>query len=183
MDWTRPHGQNAVGDRVSQGTDIRLMSIVYWIARHKQFLNVRNICHFPIATNTIRTAKFDKVRDFVLVASRFRRLSNRYWSTIMNCKYTKVAGIIPAIAGLFAYFSLASTPESPKPISANARLETAIFAGGCFWCVEASFEKVHGVAGVESGYTGGELSNPTYEQVSSQTTKMLQTPGSRSMRS
>jgi peptide-methionine (S)-S-oxide reductase len=43
---------------------------------------------------------------------------------------------------------------------------TAIFAGGCFWCVEADFDKVAGVLSTESGYAGGELKNPTYEQVS-----------------
>ncbi len=44
--------------------------------------------------------------------------------------------------------------------------KTAIFAGGCFWCVEADFEKVPGVKGVVSGFTGGTLENPTYKQVS-----------------
>lgn len=39
---------------------------------------------------------------------------------------------------------------------------TAIFAGGCFWCMEADFEKVEGVSEVISGFTGGELKNPTY---------------------
>ena len=42
---------------------------------------------------------------------------------------------------------------------------TAIFAGGCFWCVEADFEKLKGVSDVVSGYTGGTLANPTYKQV------------------
>ena len=42
----------------------------------------------------------------------------------------------------------------------------AIFAGGCFWCTEADFEKVPGVISAVSGYTGGTLKNPTYEQVS-----------------
>ena len=42
----------------------------------------------------------------------------------------------------------------------------ATFAGGCFWCIEADFEKVEGVLSVTSGYTGGELANPTYKQVS-----------------
>jgi len=46
------------------------------------------------------------------------------------------------------------------------KIETAIFAGGCFWCVEADFEKLPGVVDAESGYTGGQLENPTYEQVS-----------------
>ena len=44
--------------------------------------------------------------------------------------------------------------------------ETAIVAGGCFWCVEADFEKVEGVREVVSGYTGGTLRNPTYKDVS-----------------
>lgn len=43
----------------------------------------------------------------------------------------------------------------------------AIFAGGCFWCVESAFEAVPGVQSVVSGYTGGPEKNPTYEQVSS----------------
>ena len=45
---------------------------------------------------------------------------------------------------------------------AQAKTEKAIFAGGCFWCVESDFEKVEGVKGVVSGYTGGDLENPTY---------------------
>jgi len=45
--------------------------------------------------------------------------------------------------------------------------ETATFAGGCFWCMEAPFEKIDGVGDVISGYTGGQKSNPTYEEVSS----------------
>jgi len=42
----------------------------------------------------------------------------------------------------------------------------AVFAGGCFWCIEADFEKLPGVAAVESGYTAGKAPNPTYEAVS-----------------
>ena len=45
--------------------------------------------------------------------------------------------------------------------------QVATFAGGCFWCVEAPFEKIDGVSEVISGYTGGKLDNPTYRQVSS----------------
>lgn len=46
-----------------------------------------------------------------------------------------------------------------------AETKTAIFAGGCFWCVEADFEKVEGVGEVTSGFTGGTVANPTYKQV------------------
>lgn len=46
----------------------------------------------------------------------------------------------------------------------------AVFAGGCFWCVESDFDKVPGVLSTTSGYTGGTLANPSYEQVSSKST-------------
>jgi peptide-methionine (S)-S-oxide reductase len=46
----------------------------------------------------------------------------------------------------------------------------AIFAGGCFWCTEAVFVQLHGVSGVESGYLGGDVPEPTYKQVCSGTT-------------
>jgi peptide methionine sulfoxide reductase msrA/msrB len=47
------------------------------------------------------------------------------------------------------------------------KLEKATFAGGCFWCMVPSFEKLGGVVEVVSGYTGGKKENPTYEEVSS----------------
>jgi len=47
--------------------------------------------------------------------------------------------------------------------TAAARADTAIVAGGCFWCVESDFEGVPGVTDVVSGYTGGSLPNPTYD--------------------
>ncbi len=45
------------------------------------------------------------------------------------------------------------------------RLDTAVFAGGCFWCLEAVFERLKGVERVVSGYTGGKVPNPTYDAV------------------
>tara|TARA_B110000008_G_C16697519_1_gene455298 strand:- start:88 stop:678 length:591 start_codon:yes stop_codon:yes gene_type:complete len=44
-------------------------------------------------------------------------------------------------------------------------IKTAYFAGGCFWCMEEAFEKINGVLGVVSGYSGGTTANPTYKEV------------------
>jgi peptide methionine sulfoxide reductase msrA/msrB len=52
----------------------------------------------------------------------------------------------------------------------NQTFEKATFAGGCFWCIEAAFEKMEGVIDVTSGYTGGNQKDPTYEEVSTGTT-------------
>jgi peptide-methionine (S)-S-oxide reductase len=53
------------------------------------------------------------------------------------------------------------------PAFGQGRTEKAIFAAGCFWCTEEAFEKVPGVLSAVSGYVGGTVKNPTYEQVSS----------------
>ncbi|MEZ4599727.1 MAG: peptide-methionine (R)-S-oxide reductase MsrB [Syntrophotaleaceae bacterium] len=58
-----------------------------------------------------------------------------------------------------------SSSEEAKPQNTD-ETKTAVFAGGCFWCTEADFEKLPGVIDVISGYTGGGLDDPTYEQVS-----------------
>lgn len=49
----------------------------------------------------------------------------------------------------------------------TGKLEKATFAGGCFWCMEAPFDRLPGVISVTPGYTGGHVKDPTYEQVSS----------------
>ncbi len=54
--------------------------------------------------------------------------------------------------------------------TSDIKLQKATFAGGCFWCLEADFEKVEGVVEAVSGYTGGTTENPTYEEVCSGTT-------------
>lgn len=55
--------------------------------------------------------------------------------------------------------------QSPAPDDVK-NLAVATFAGGCFWCVEADFEKLPGVHHVVSGFSGGHVANPSYEQVS-----------------
>lgn len=52
----------------------------------------------------------------------------------------------------------------------NSNLEVATLGGGCFWCLEAVYEKLRGVEKVESGYSGGHVPIPTYRQVCSETT-------------
>ncbi len=48
------------------------------------------------------------------------------------------------------------------PFASNVIADKTILAGGCFWCMESDFEKLEGVTGVVSGFTGGALENPTY---------------------
>ncbi len=62
--------------------------------------------------------------------------------------------------------SATSGPQAPYIADVPAGLETAIFAGGCFWCVEKDFESVPGVLEVISGYSGGTLDKPDYKTVS-----------------
>ena len=74
------------------------------------------------------------------------------------------------IAGVLIMSTLNSGPAAAvdtddKKNQEPAAPETATFAGGCFWCMEAAFEKLEGVRDVVSGYTGGDVENPSYEQV------------------
>jgi peptide-methionine (S)-S-oxide reductase len=59
-----------------------------------------------------------------------------------------------------------AAPGVDAPLASAAGLDTAVFAGGCFWGVEAVFEHVKGVTDVVSGYAGGTVASPSYEQVS-----------------
>lgn len=55
---------------------------------------------------------------------------------------------------------------SSLPALAQAEDATAVFAGGCFWCMEQAYDEIEGVEATTSGYTGGEKPNPSYKQVS-----------------
>jgi peptide-methionine (S)-S-oxide reductase len=68
-----------------------------------------------------------------------------------------------ALALVFAV-NTAPLAQTTPPATAG-KTATATFAGGCFWCVEADFDKVDGVISTISGYTGGKVANPSYTQV------------------
>lgn len=87
--------------------------------------------------------------------------------------------VVAAIGGLLMFTAIgacaqssgppaAAKPAEAKPTAAGSpgRSSVAIFAGGCFWCMEPPFDKLAGVTSTTSGYTGGHVANPTYEQVS-----------------
>lgn len=61
-------------------------------------------------------------------------------------------------------------PSDKMAEDTNVTLDTATFGAGCFWCVEAIFQNLKGVYSVESGYSGGTMEDPTYEQVCTGTT-------------
>jgi len=78
--------------------------------------------------------------------------------------------ILVFAGGVLAGIHAATQPTSGKTTEMKTdleNLEKATFAGGCFWCSEADFEKADGVVEVISGYTGGNSENPSYEEVSS----------------
>jgi peptide-methionine (S)-S-oxide reductase len=62
--------------------------------------------------------------------------------------------------------AVAAAPAQVAPQAGSGQRAVATFAGGCFWCTEADFDKVKGVLATTSGYIGGTVANPTYQQVS-----------------
>lgn len=68
-------------------------------------------------------------------------------------------------AGLSLWLALVASAAGQGTSPATDKAATAIFAGGCFWCVEADFDKVGGVISTTSGYIGGRTANPSYEDV------------------
>ncbi len=71
---------------------------------------------------------------------------------------------------LLATFALAAAVALAAPTSMNAKTESLVLGGGCFWCTEAAYEILPGVKSVVSGYAGGKEPNPTYEQITSKRT-------------
>ena len=71
-------------------------------------------------------------------------------------------------------FMLLHNSSHAEISSGTSSSEIAILAGGCFWCIEADYEKLDGIIDVVSGYTGGKIKNPTYKQVSSSQTQHIE---------
>ncbi len=79
--------------------------------------------------------------------------------------------MITSLIGYYFFTSARSHPTSLAPsVAETGARSVATFAGGCFWCTEADFEKLPGVQSVISGYTGGDVPQPSYDLVSSHTT-------------
>jgi peptide-methionine (S)-S-oxide reductase len=84
------------------------------------------------------------------------------WRIRMEKRIARSLAVLATLVGLGCGMALAQS--APPAAGQQAK---AIFAGGCFWCTEADFDKVDGVISTTSGYTGGKEPNPSYEQVSS----------------
>ncbi len=74
------------------------------------------------------------------------------------------------VAGAPLVLAVLGMPGPAAPGAAQQELAKATFAGGCFWCMEHPFDELDGVVSVTSGYTGGHMKNPTYEEVSAGST-------------
>jgi peptide-methionine (S)-S-oxide reductase len=81
-----------------------------------------------------------------------------------------LVAVICAAIFLGRKFALSETPTVLEPVEPPAGMAKATFGAGCFWCTEAVFSQLKGVRSVVSGYSGGWLKNPTYEEVCTGTT-------------
>lgn len=91
----------------------------------------------------------------------------RRWISLLLCLLSLTIG--------FAAPACAAPDDSPRATAiAPDTTATAIFAGGCFWCLEKPFDELPGVLATTSGYTGGTVADPTYEQVSAGNTGHLE---------
>lgn len=82
--------------------------------------------------------------------------------------------IVLLLLAVSAFVTGADRERDKPPVVDKENLSVATFAGGCFWCVEADFEKLPGVHEVISGYSGGQSPNPTYKQVSTGNTEYVE---------
>ena len=91
---------------------------------------------------------------------------------VINLSTVKIAVI--AVTSLFFMNACGQTNSNSKIMNneqpTNGNIETATFGAGCFWCVEAVFQRLNGVQTVKSGYSGGSVKNPSYKEVCQGTT-------------
>src|SRR5436190_19514049 len=83
----------------------------------------------------------------------------------LNIRRRRDFAIGVGVTLLFAFFAVPMNAAETKPEEQKSKTELATFGGGCFWCMEAVFERFNGVKAVTSGYTGGSVPNPNYKQV------------------
>ncbi len=102
------------------------------------------------------------------------RLCLSQWTLVLGVAVLPVGALEgqQASASAMQPSAMKTTPVKTAPVKTapeklRAALDTATFAGGCFWCMEPPFDKLKGVVSTTSGYMGGTVHNPTYEQVSS----------------
>jgi peptide-methionine (S)-S-oxide reductase len=86
----------------------------------------------------------------------------------LSLTVVSIACVLALLAfGLRGQNTPQNQPARAQAPAHGAKLAKATFAGGCFWCMEPPYDKLPGVISTTSGYTGGQVKNPTYEQVSS----------------
>jgi peptide-methionine (S)-S-oxide reductase len=101
-------------------------------------------------------------------------MSNNF--TRVSLAFAFVAVALVAIGNPFSAPSLSAAPAAvpapvvDNPLATSPKEETAVFAGGCFWGIQAVYQHVKGVKSAVSGYAGGTVASPSYEEVSSGTT-------------
>ena len=93
-----------------------------------------------------------------------------------NARIASFVLVIALVAIAVPRARASTTVKSGKSTTAStsAARDTAVFAGGCFWCMETAYEERPGVISATSGYTGGRTKNPSYEEVCSHTTGHLE---------
>lgn len=116
-----------------------------------------------------------------LICTKFENLNRM--NTFKRSSMKLLMVVTNSVMGLFALASCANNENTNKTMSNltsasvpvitipdGIKTDTATFGTGCFWCTEAIFQELEGVLKVTSGYSGGHVANPTYEQVCEKTT-------------
>lgn len=93
---------------------------------------------------------------------------------IPGCKHIMIKTLLLSITAVLLTLSAIAYAQQDDTEETSPSLSTAIFAGGCFWCIEADFEKLEGVKEVVSGYTGGSSDTADYKTVTYEKTGHLE---------